>query len=79
MLQVALQRRSAYEACSKEANMSTAQLVQIIITLTGIALAVVVLLWGPFGMLVDGIIAFVIFVAAGMAAAFSYAVLMRKG
>ncbi len=59
--------------------MSTAQLVQILITLTGIALAVVVFLFGPFGMLVNGLIAFVIFVAAGMAAAFSYAVLMRKG
>ena len=59
--------------------MSTAQLVQIIITLTGIALAVVVLLLGPFSMLVNGIIAFAIFVAAGMAAALSYALLMRKG
>ena len=59
--------------------MSTAQLVQIIITLTGIALAVVVFLFGPFDTLVNGIIAFAIFVAAGMAAALSYALLMRKG
>ena len=59
--------------------MSTAQLVQIIITLTGIALAVLVLLFGPFGMLVNGIIAFVIFVAAGMAAAITYAKLAKRG
>ena len=59
--------------------MSTAQLVQIIITLTGIALAVLALLFGPFDMLVNGIIAFLIFVLAGMAAALSYALLMRKG
>jgi hypothetical protein len=59
--------------------MSSAQLAQIIITLTGIALAVAVLLFGPFGMLVNGIIAFVIFVVAGMSAALSYALLMRKG
>ena len=59
--------------------MSTAQFVQIIITLTGIALAVLVLLFGPFGMLVNGIIAFVIFVAAGMAAAITYAKLAKRG
>ena len=59
--------------------MSTAQIAQIIITLTGIALAVVVFLFGPFDTLVNGIIAFLIFVLAGMAAALSYALLMRKG
>lgn len=59
--------------------MSSAQIVQILITLFGIALAVVVFLFGPFGMLVNGIIAFVIFVAAGTAAGFAYAMLSRKG
>lgn len=59
--------------------MSSAQLVQIIITLFGIALAVVVFLFGPYDMIVNGLIAFVIFVLAGMAAAIAYARLARKG
>lgn len=59
--------------------MSTAQFVQIIITLTGIALAVAVLLFGPFDGLVNGVIAFAIFVLAGMAAALAYARLAKKG
>ena len=59
--------------------MSNAQIVQILITLFGIALAVVVFLFGPFDMLVNGIIAFVIFVIAGMAAAITYARLSNKG
>lgn len=58
--------------------MSTAQLVQIVITLIGIALAVAVFLFGPFGTIVNGIVAFVIFVAAGTAAGFAYAKLSRK-
>lgn len=59
--------------------MSTAQIVQILITLFGIALAVIVFLFGPYDMLVNGVIAFVIFVLAGMAAAIAYAKLARKG
>jgi phage-related holin len=59
--------------------MSTAQIVQLLITLFGIALAVVVFLFGPYDMLVNGIIAFVIFVLAGMAAALAYAKLSNKG
>ena len=59
--------------------MSTAQIVQLLITLFGIALAVVVFLFGPYDMLVNGIIAFVIFVLAGMAAAIAYAKLSNKG
>ena len=64
---------------SKSPAMSTAQIVQILITLFGIALAVVVFLFGPYDMLVNGVIAFVIFVLAGMAAAIAYAKLARKG
>jgi len=59
--------------------MSTAQIVQLLITLFGIALAVVVFLFGPYDMLVNGIIAFGIFVLAGMAAAIAYAKLTKKG
>ncbi|MCA3554735.1 hypothetical protein [Aestuariivirga sp.] len=59
--------------------MSTAQIVQIIITLAGIALAVAVFLFGPFDMLVNGVIAVVIFVLAGMAAAVAYARLAKRG
>lgn len=59
--------------------MSTAQLVQILITLAGIAIAVAVFLFAPFDVLVNGLIAFVIFVLAGMAAALAYAKLAKKG
>lgn len=59
--------------------MSTAQIVQLLITLFGIALAVIVFLFGPFEMVGNGIIAFVIFVAAGTAAGFAYAKLSSKG
>lgn len=59
--------------------MSAAQTVQIIITLFGIALAVLVFLFGPYDMLVNGLIAFAIFVLAGMAAAIAYAKLVKKG
>lgn len=59
--------------------MSTAQIVQLLITLFGIALAVIVFLFGPFEMVGSGITAFVIFVAAGTAAGFAYAKLSSKG
>ena len=71
---VALQRLAAYENA-----MSAAQIVQLLITLSGIALAVVVFLFGPYGVVVNGLIAFVIFVLAGMAAAIAYARLAKKG
>lgn len=59
--------------------MSNAQIVQILITLFGIALAVVVFLFGPYGMIVNGLLAFVIFVAAGAAAGYAYARLSKRG
>ncbi|MCX7348378.1 MAG: hypothetical protein NTZ54_02270 [Alphaproteobacteria bacterium] len=58
--------------------MSSAQIVQILITLFGIVLAVVVFLFAPFDRLVNGLIAFVIFVAAGMAAAITHATLSKR-
>jgi len=58
--------------------MSSAQIVQILITLFGIVLAVVVFLFAPFDMLVNGLIAFVIFVAAGMVAAITHATLSKR-
>ena len=58
--------------------MSTAQIVQILITLFGIALAVVAFLFGPFGMIGNGVTAFVIFVVAGTAAGYAYAKLSDK-
>lgn len=58
--------------------MSPAQAVQLLITLAGIALAVLVFLFGPYGMLVNGIIAFAVFIAAGTAAGYAYARLAAK-
>ena len=58
--------------------MSAAQTVQILITIFGIALAMIVLLFGPFEMLGNGIAAFLIFVAAGTAAGYAYAKLSKK-
>ena len=53
--------------------MSTAQIIQLIITLSGIALAVVVFLFGPFEMLWNGLVAFLVFIVTGLAASFAYA------
>lgn len=53
--------------------MSTAQLVQFVITLFGIALAVVAFLFGPFEMLGNGLVAFLVFIVTGLAASFAYA------
>ena len=58
--------------------MSSAQIVQLLITLAGIAFAVLAFLFGPFGMVVNGIIAFVIFILAGTAAGYAYAKLASK-
>jgi len=59
--------------------MSTAQIVQILITLFGIALAVIVFLFGPLEMIGNGVLAFLIFVTAGTAAGFAYAKLSNRG
>lgn len=58
--------------------MSSAQIVQLLITLAGIAFAVVAFLFGPYGMLGNGLIALVIFIAAGTAAGYAYAKLASK-
>jgi hypothetical protein len=58
--------------------MSAAQTVQILITIFGIALAMIVFLIGTFEMLGNGIAAFLIFVAAGTAAGYAYAKLSKK-
>jgi len=58
--------------------MSAAQTVQILITIFGIALAMIVFLFGHFEMLGNGIAAFLIFVAAGTAAGYAYAKLSKK-
>jgi hypothetical protein len=61
--------------------MSTAQIVQLLITLAGIALAMIAFLFGPFEIFGNAVLAFVIFVIAGIAAGFAYAKLSagRKG
>ena len=61
--------------------MSTAQIIQLLITLFGIALAMLVFLFGPFSLVWNTVAAVVIFVLAGVAAGFAYAKLQagRKG
>lgn len=58
--------------------MSLAQIVQLLITLAGIAVAVMVFLYGPYGMLVNGLIALLIFFLAGAAAGYVYAKLQAR-
>ncbi len=58
--------------------MSSAQIVQLLITLAGIAFAVLAFLFGPFDMVVNGIVAFLIFILAGTAAGYAYAKLSSK-
>ncbi len=58
--------------------MSSAQLVQILITLAGIAIAVAVFMFGPLGTAGNGVLALVIFIAAGTAAGFAYAKLANR-
>jgi hypothetical protein len=53
--------------------MSVAQIVQLLITLAGIAVAVMAFLYEPYGMLGNGLIALLIFIAAGPAAGVAYA------
>jgi len=61
--------------------MSSAQIVQLLITLTGIALAMLVFLFAPFDLVWNSLAAVVIFILAGVAAGFAYAKLQagRKG
>ena len=58
--------------------MSVAQIVQLVITLAGIAFAVMAFLYGPYGMLGNGLIALLIFIAAGTAAGVAYARLAAR-
>ncbi len=58
---------------NESAAMSTAQIVQLAITLFGIAFAVVAFLFGPFGMLGNGLVAFLVFIVTGLIASFAYA------
>jgi hypothetical protein len=58
--------------------MSSAQIVQLLITVFGIALAMLVFLFGPFELFGNVIAAVVIFVLAGIAAGFAYAKLQAK-
>ena len=58
--------------------MSLAQTVQLLITLFGIAIAVLVFLFGPFEMLGNGALAFLIFLTAGTAAGYAYAKLSAR-
>jgi uncharacterized membrane protein len=61
--------------------MSSAQIVQLLITLAGIALAMLMFLFGPFDLVWNTVAAVVIFILAGVAAGFAYAKLQagRKG
>jgi hypothetical protein len=58
--------------------MSPAQIVQLLITVLGIALAMLAFLFGPFELLGNSIAAVVIFIAAGTAAGYSYAKLQAR-
>jgi hypothetical protein len=58
--------------------MSQAQIVQLLITLAGIAFAMLAFLYGPYGLLVNSLIALVIFILAGTAAGYAYAKLANK-
>ena len=58
--------------------MSSAQAIQLLITVFGIALAMLVFLFGPFELLGNSVAAVVIFILAGVAAGFAYAKLAAK-
>ena len=59
--------------------MSSAQIVQLLITLAGIAVAVAAFLFGPFETFGNAALSFVIFVVAGIAAGYAYARLAARG
>jgi hypothetical protein len=58
--------------------MSSAQIVQLLITLAGIALAVLAFLFGPYGLIANSLIALAIFILAGTAAGYAYAKLANQ-
>jgi hypothetical protein len=58
--------------------MSSAQAIQLLITLIGIVIAILVFLFGPFSILGNSVAAVVIFILAGVAAGFAYAKLAAK-
>lgn len=58
--------------------MSTAQAVQLLITLVGIVIAILVFLFGPFGLLGNSVAAVMIFIIAGIAAGYAYAKLQAR-
>ncbi|MCA3574566.1 MAG: hypothetical protein IOC86_11665 [Aestuariivirga sp.] len=58
--------------------MSPAQIVQLLITVFGIALAMLVFLFGPFELFGNVIAAVAVFILSGIAAGFAYAKLQAK-
>jgi hypothetical protein len=58
--------------------MSSAQAVQLLITIAGIALAMLAFLYGPFALLGNSLTAIAIFVVAGTAAGYAYAKLQSR-
>jgi hypothetical protein len=58
--------------------MSSAQIVQLLITVFGIALAMLVFLFGPFELFGNSIAAVAVFIAAGTAAGYAYAKLQAR-
>ncbi len=58
--------------------MSSPQTVQLLITVFGTALAMLVFLFGPFELLGNSLAAVAVFVVAGIAAGFAYAKLSAK-
>lgn len=58
--------------------MSSAQIIQLLITVFGIALAMLVFLFGPFALLGNIIAAVIIFILAGVAAGYAYAKLQAR-
>jgi hypothetical protein len=58
--------------------MSPAQIVQLLITVFGIALAMLVFLFGPFELVGNVLAAVAVFILAGIAAGFAYAKLSAK-
>lgn len=58
--------------------MSSAQIVQLFITVAGIALAMLAFLFGPFELLGNSLAAVAIFLVAGIAAGYAYAKLAAR-
>lgn len=58
--------------------MSSAQAVQLLITVFGIALAMLVFLFGPFELLGNSLAAVAVFIGAGIAAGYAYAKLAAR-